>query len=163
MAKKQAGAKAADAPRQILNRRARYEYNILESFEAGLVLQGSEVKSLFLGRANLGDAFCKVADGELILVNLDIEPYEHASAFQPERRRDRKLLVHAREIANLDRKVKEKGLTLIPLKLYFNARGKAKAEIGLARGKAAYDKREKIAKDDARREMERLRSTRRVE
>ncbi len=163
MAKKRGDDGASQAPKQIQNRRARFDYHIIESHEAGIMLEGSEVKSVFLGRANLGDAFCKIVEGEMLLVNLDIEPYEHSKAFQPERRRDRKLLMHAKEIATLNRKSLEKGFTLIPLKMYFNGRGKVKVEIGLAKGKAQYDKRTQIAKDDARREMERMRSTRKFE
>ncbi len=155
MAKKGA-AKESRAPASINNRRARFDYHFLDTFEAGIVLAGSEVKSLFLGRAHLTDAFCKVSDGELFLINLDIEPYEKAANFQPERRRDRKLLMHRREINNLDRKSMEKGLTIIPSRIYFK-NGKVKVEIALARGKAQYDKRDKIAKDDARREVERAR------
>lgn len=156
MAKKGNG-KTNDAPRSIQNRRARYDYQILETLEAGLVLLGSEVKSIFLGNAHLTDAYCRVQGGEMWLMNMDIEPYEKSSVFAHERRRDRKLLLHRREIEVLDRKSREKGLTLVPLAAYFK-NGKVKIEIGLGRGKAAYDKRDKIAKDDARREVDRLRS-----
>ena len=158
MAKKKAQSKASDAPRQIQNRRARYDYEIVETHEAGIVLVGSEVKSVFLGRANLADAYCVIKGSELYLINLDIELYDHATSFQPERRRDRKLLMHGREIATLNRKSLEKGFTIIPTRIYFNGRGRAKVEIGLARGKTSYDKRDKIAKDDSRREVERIRS-----
>ncbi len=157
MAKKQAGGKASEAPRQIQNRRARFDYELVETHEAGIVLVGSEVKSVYLGRANLSDSFCRITSGELWIQNLDIEPYDHATSFQPERRRDRKLLMHAKEIHVLSRKSLEKGYTIIPTKLYFN-HGRVKVEVALARGKSSYDKREKIAKDDARREIERLKS-----
>jgi len=160
MAKKKAdNKKGGEAPRSIQNRRARYDYAIEESHEAGVVLQGSEVKSVFQGRAHLTDAYCRVLNGELWLFNADIEPYEQASVFQHERRRDRKLLMHRREINVLDRKSLEKGFTLIPLAMYFK-NGKVKVEVGLGRGKAEYDKRAKIAKDDARREVDRVRSGR---
>lgn len=158
MAKKGNG-KTNDAPRSIQNRRARYDYQILETLEAGLVLLGSEVKSIFLGNAHLTDAYCRVLNGEMWLMNMDIEPYEKSSVFAHERRRDRKLLLHRREIEVLDRKSREKGLTLVPTAAYFK-NGKVKIEIGLGRGKANYDKRDKIAKDDARREVDRLRSGR---
>lgn len=157
MAKKGAQNKGAESPRQIQNRRARFDYELIESHEAGIVLVGSEVKSVFLGRANLADAYCQVVNGELFLINADIEPYENSSHFQPERRRDRKLLMHAKEIATLNRKSMEKGFTIMPTKMYFN-HGKVKVEVALARGKAQYDKRQQIAKDDTRRELERLRS-----
>jgi SsrA-binding protein len=154
---KQSDKKRNEAPHSIQNRRARFDYNILESHEAGIALVGSEVKSLYLGRAHLNDAFCRVVNGELYLVNADIEPYEKATVFQHERRRDRKLLMHRKEIDSLDRKSMEKGLTLIPLALYFK-NGKVKVDIGIGKGKALYDKRDKIAQDDERREVERLRA-----
>jgi SsrA-binding protein len=155
MAKK-GNSKGSDAPRSIQNRRARYDYSILETHEAGIVLQGSEVKSIFLGKAHLTDAYCRVNQGELWLYNMDIEPYAQASVFAHERRRDRKLLMHRKEIDVLDRKFMEKGLALIPLSVYFK-NGRVKVEVGLGRGKASYDKRDKIAKDDERREVDRLR------
>lgn len=158
MAKKKAQSKASEAPRSIQNRRARYDYELVETYEAGIVLVGSEVKSVFLGRANLADAYCLIKSGELFLINLDIELYDHASSFQPERRRDRKLLMHAREIATLNRKSLEKGFTIIPTRMYFSSKGRVKVEVALARGKSSYDKRDKIAKDDSRREIERIKS-----
>lgn len=156
---KKGADKKNEGPRSILNRRARFDYHIEDSVEAGIALLGSEVKSIFLGRANLTDAYCRVINGELFLLNMDIDPYEKAAlAFLPERRRDRKLLMHRKQIETLDRKSMEKGFTLIPLKVYFNARGRVKVEVGLGKGKAQYDKKDKIAKDDERREVERARS-----
>ncbi|MBS1718137.1 MAG: SsrA-binding protein SmpB [Armatimonadetes bacterium] len=160
MAKKQPKDKSESAPKSIQNRKAYHEYEIIDTFEAGLVLAGSEVKSVFHGRANLTDAYCKVTNGEAWLINADIEPYENASFDKTERRRDRKLLLHKREIDQIDRKSKEKGFTIVALKIYFKNR-KAKVEIGLARGKSHYDKREALAKKDERRELERMRSLRR--
>jgi SsrA-binding protein len=148
------------SPATIDNRRARYDYSILEDYEAGVVLVGTEVKSVFLGRAHLTDAFCRVLSGELWLLNMDIEPYEKAGAFGHDRRRDRKLLLQRKQIDLLQRKAQEKGLTIVPLRVYFNQRGKVKVKIGLAKGKAQYDKREKIAQDETRREAERARSLR---
>ncbi len=156
MAKKE-GKKGNEAPRSIQNRRARFDYNILESHEAGVSLLGSEVKSLYLGKGHLNDSFCRVLNGELFLMNVDIEPYEKASVFQHERRRDRKLLMHRKEINVLERKSLEKGLALIPLALYFKD-GRVKVEVGLGRGKAQYDKRDKIAQDDERREIDRAKA-----
>jgi SsrA-binding protein len=155
MARKQAATQAS-GPKRIENRRARYDYAIDDSIEAGLVLLGSEVKSLFQGRASLTDAYCKVTNGELWLVNMDIEPYEKASVFQHERRRDRKLLLHRKQIDEFERKSKEKGFSILPLAAYFK-NGRVKAEIGLGRGKAEYDKRKTLADKDTRREVERAR------
>ncbi len=122
------------------------------------MLVGSEVKSLYLGRLNMTDAYCAVSNGEMWLYNLDIEPYAHSSAYTPERRRDRKLLLKRKEINLIERKSLEKGLTIVPIKIYFNIRGRAKVLIALARGKREYDKRQKIAEQDTRREMERART-----
>lgn len=158
MAKK-GGAKENRAPASIQNRRARYDYHFLESHEAGIVLAGSEVKSVYLGRAHLTDAYCRIVDGEMFLMNLDVEPYEKAANFQPDRRRDRKLLLHRKEINLLERKSQEKGLAIIPSRIYFK-NGKVKVEITLAKGKAEYDKRDKIAKADARREAAEVRAKR---
>lgn len=158
MAKKGA-EKKNEGPRSIQNRRARFDYHIEDTYEAGIELVGSEVKSIFLGRANLTDAYCKVIKGQMFLINLDVDPYDKGvAAFLPDRRRDRKLLLHRKEINTLERKAQEKGFSLLPLSMYFNSRGKVKLQIGLGKGKALYDKRDKIAKDDERREMDRARS-----
>lgn len=146
-------------PKTIENRRARYDYELLEFHEAGVALAGSEVKSVFLGKVNMTDAYVRVKGDELWLYELDIEPYDHASNFKPERRRDRKLLMHRREIDTIERKSMEKGLSIIPTKIYFK-NGKVKVEIALGRGKKQYDKREQIKKDETRREVERLRGRR---
>lgn len=150
--------KEAKTAATIDNRRARYDFAFLEDFEAGIVLVGSEVKSVFHGRAHLTDAFCRVINSELFLINFDIEPYEQAGIFGHDRRRDRKLLMHRKQIEVLDRRSKEKGLTIVPTRVYFNQRGKVKVRIALARGKAEYDKRQKIAEDETRREIERARA-----
>ena len=158
MAKK-SSPQTPEGPRSIVNRKARHDYEILDSYEAGVALQGSEVKSVFLGRVNLTDAFCQVVGSELFLMNLDIEPYAHSSHFQPERRRDRKLLLHRKEIATIQRKSQEKGLTIIPTKVYFK-NGRVKVEVSLARGRRQYDKRDKIEADLARREAKEAKSMR---
>ena len=150
--------KKAEAPRSIQNRKARFDYAISDEVEAGVALQGSEVKSLYLGKAHLNDAYCRVVNGEMFLLNMDVEPYAQASVDAHERRRDRKLLLHRREIDGLERKVMEKGFTLIPLSVYFNDKGRVKVRVGLGRGKANYDKRDSIAKEDARRESDRVRA-----
>jgi SsrA-binding protein len=140
------------------NRRARFEYEILDKIETGIVLIGPEVKSLREGRANLGDAFAHIRGGELFLEKLHISPYEPATRNNAEPQRPRKLLAHRREIERLEGRVHEKGFTLVPLRLYFNDKGRVKVEIALARGKARYDKRETIKRReadlDARRAMQ---------
>ena len=143
------------------NRKARHDYSIFETIEAGIELLGTEVKSLREGRANLRDSFAVIRDEELILKGLHISPYSHTSDRALDPRRDRKLLLHKAEIRRLIGKVQEKGLTLVALKLYFNDRGRAKVEIGLARGKRDYDKRHALAERDARREVERAMKHRR--
>ncbi len=137
-----------------VNRKARRDYEILESFEAGMALSGTEVKSLREGKANLKDSYAKILGGEVFLVNAHISPYSHGNVQNHEPLRDRKLLLHKAEIKRLTGKTEEKGLTLIPLKLYFE-RGRAKVELALARGKREYDKRETIKRRDLQREIER--------
>lgn len=137
-----------------VNRKARHDYAIEETFEAGLVLTGSEVKSLRAGKANLKDSHVRIEKEEAWLWNLHISPYGPASQFGHEPTRTRKLLLHRHEIRRLAGKVKERGLTLIPLRLYFK-RGRAKVEVGLARGKKLHDKRATIRERETRREVER--------
>ncbi len=137
------------------NRKARHDYTIVESFEAGIALMGTEVKSLREGKANLKDAYASIEDGEVVLHGLHISPYSHTSDRDLDPRRDRKLLVKKKEIRRLTGKVTEKGLTLVPLKLYFNDGGVAKVELALARGKRVYDKRRAIAERDADRDLRR--------
>jgi SsrA-binding protein len=137
-----------------VNRKARHEYFIEETYEAGIVLQGSEVKSLRDGKANLVDSYARIMRGECILLNAHINPYTAANRYNHEPTRTRKLLLHKREILRLSGKVREKGLTLVALKLYFKG-GRAKVELGLARGKKLYDKRETLRKKVAQREVER--------
>lgn len=137
------------------NRKARRDYEILETMEAGIVLCGTEVKSLRAGGAHLKDSYAAVESEELFLYSAHISPYEQGNRFNHEPTRTRKLLMHAREIKRLLGKIQEKGLTLIPLKLYFNDAGKVKVELGLAKGRRAYDKRHEIAERDAKREMQR--------
>lgn len=135
------------------NRRARHDYEILDTLEAGMVLTGSEVKSLRNGAASIVDAYAEIRDNEVFLVGANIAPYASASYLNHEPRRDRKLLLHTREIRRLDSKIREKGLTLIPLQIYFR-RGKAKVELALARGRKQFDKRERIRKRDESRVAE---------
>lgn len=136
------------------NRKARHDYAIEDVYEAGLVLMGTEVKSLRAGRASLVDSYATVRDGEVWLENLHIPEYTEGTWTNHEPRRRRKLLLHREEIAKLVGKTKESGLTLVPLQLYFKD-GKVKVEIALARGKRSYDKRQTLAARDAAREIER--------
>jgi SsrA-binding protein len=136
------------------NRRARHEYEILETYDAGLALVGTEVKSLRAGKVNFQDAFCKIEGNEVWIYNMHISPYEQGNRWNVEPLRKRKLLLHRWEIQELRGKVEQKGLTVVPLALYFQ-RGFAKLEIALARGKKLYDKREAIAERDQRREAAR--------
>jgi SsrA-binding protein len=142
------------------NRRARFDYNIEETFEAGIVLTGSEVKSLRAGRASLGEAYARVAGGEVWLENMHIAPYSQASTRSHEPRRPRKLLLHRKEIDRLVGRTQERGLTLVPMRLYFK-RGLAKVQLGLGRGKRRYEKRQATMEREQRREIERATSARR--
>ncbi len=137
------------------NRRARHEYEILDTIEAGLVLVGPEVKSLRQAKVSLADAYATVRRGELWLLNVHISPYEQAGRENPNPRRERKLLAHRAEISKLAGQVAERGLTLVPLSMYFQD-GKAKVELGLARGKRRYDKRQAIRKREEDREIDRV-------
>ncbi len=137
------------------NRKAHFNFEIDDSFEAGIALLGSEVKSLRSGRANLSDSYAKFKGGELFLVDAHISPYDQANRENHDPLRDRKLLIHKREMKKLFGKVTERGFSLIPLKLYFKD-GKVKVELALARGKKSFDKREAIKKKEQRRELERL-------
>ncbi len=137
------------------NRKALHEYTIIETIEAGIALMGTEVKSLREGGANLRDAYAAIDAGEVILKNMHVSRYSHDADANLNPRRDRKLLLKRTEIKRLTGKVMEKGLTLIPLKIYFNDKGKAKIELALAKGKKVYDKRRDIADRDAKREIER--------
>jgi SsrA-binding protein len=136
------------------NKRARHDYHILDTWEAGIVLTGSEVKSLRSGKANISDAYGIVRGGEVHLLNLHISPYEQASYFNHEPTRTRKLLLHKREIRRMIGAVERQGLTLVPLELYFK-RGKAKVAMGLGRGKKLYDKRADEKRRDDERDMQR--------
>jgi SsrA-binding protein len=147
---------AREQGRQVIarNRRARYDYRIEDTYEAGLVLTGTEVKSLRAGRASLADGFGQISDGEVWLHNVHIPEYTQGTWTNHEPRRIRKLLLHRREIDKLSSATAEQGLTLVPLSLYFKD-GKVKVELGLGRGKRTYDKRHDLASRDAAREVDR--------
>lgn len=137
-----------------VNRQARHEYFVLETYEAGIELYGTEIKSIRTGSVNLKEAWADIQNGQVYIYGMHISPYEKGNIFNKDPLRVKKLLLHKQEINKLLGKIKEKGYTLVPLQVYFKD-GKAKVEIGLARGKKLYDKREDIAKKDARRETER--------
>jgi SsrA-binding protein len=139
------------------NKKATFEYHIEERFEAGLVLTGTEVKSLRAGKANLQEAYCNVESGEMILRGCHIAPYDHGNRANHDPIRTRKLLLHRREIEKLDKAARQKGYTIVPVKLYFK-NGRAKIEIGLGKGKKLYDKRADIAERDSNRRLDRLKS-----
>lgn len=154
--KRKKGGAVATTPGEktvVSNRKARHDYHLLDRFEAGLVLLGSEVKSLREGKASLQDSFASIENGEVWLHNMHVSPYQQASHWNHEPRRNRKLLLHAAEIRRLIGKVQERGFTLIPLRVYFS-RGRAKVELALAKGKKTYDKRVDIRERDLRREEE---------
>jgi SsrA-binding protein len=151
-----AGKKKPAASAAAVNRRARFNYEIGETYEAGIALKGTEVKSLREGRSNIGDAFAGERGGELWLYNAYIPEYLQANRFQHETRRPRKLLLHKREIRKLIGAVDREGMTIVPLKIYFNDRGRAKIQLAVARGKKLHDKRETEKKRSWERERGRL-------
>ena len=146
---KTAGIKLIDT-----NKKAYFDYFIDDTVEAGIVLSGNEVKSIKLQNASLKDSFCKIERGELWLKNMFVAPYAKGSVFNSEERRDRKLLLHRAELSKLEGKVRQKGITLVPLKLYFKG-NRVKVEIGLCRGKKLYDKRESAREKDIKRDTQR--------
>ncbi len=141
------------------NRKARHDYHIEETYEAGLVLTGTEVKSLRAGQCNLRDTYVEIRDGQATMINSHIAQYKQGNRFNHEPLRPRRLLLHKIEITRLAQKTRERGYTLIPLRIYFSG-SRAKVEIGLARGKHTYDKRRDLAERDAKRDMERVMSSR---
>ena len=145
-----------DKTKEILNRKAKFEFHFLQSYEAGIMLKGTEVKSLRKGEANLKDAYCLFRDGELFVRNMFIAEYDHGNVNNHETRRERKLLLKKPELKKLERRVLEKGLTIVPNKIFFSERGHAKLEVFLAQGKKAYDKRESIKQKDLKRDMDRM-------
>ena len=138
------------------NRRARFDYHIDDTLEAGIQLQGTEVKSLRAGEGTIAESYAELRDGQVWLVNSNIPEFSHGNRFNHEPRRPRKLLLHEREIERLTGAVERKGMTLVPLSIYFNSRGKAKVELALAKGKQAHDKRQSIKERDWKRDKARL-------
>lgn len=140
---------------EVKNRKAAFEYELLERYECGMVLMGSEIKSIRAGGASIGEAFCAFQDGTLVVRNMQINPYGTNVHFVHEPRRDRKLLLNRSELKKLEKKVKDAGITIIPVRLYIGKKGFAKLEVALARGKKLYDKRASIKEREVKRELER--------
>lgn len=142
----------------VVNKKAYFEFEILDTYTAGIVLTGTEIKSIRLGKIQMSDAFCAFQGTEIVLRNMHINEYEFGSYFNHEPKRQRTLLLHKKEIKKIGAKVKEKGLTIIPLKLFINDRGFAKVEIGIAKGKKLFDKRDSIKEKDSKRDLDRRHS-----
>lgn len=141
----------------ILNKRARFDYEIIETYTAGIVLAGTEIKSIRLGKANITESFCEFnAQNELFAINTYIEEYTHGNQFNHKARSERKLLLNKRELKTLVKNVQAKGLTIVPLKLHTTEKGIAKLDIGLCRGKKTYDKRESLKEQDTKRDLDRI-------
>ena len=144
----------------IKNKKARFEYELLDTYVAGIVLTGSEIKSIRQGKASIAESFCEFNDrGELFVINMYIEEYSHAHHYNHKPRSERKLLLNKRELAKWHKEVKNTGITIVPLRLFVNDRGLAKLEIALAKGKKIYDKREVIKDRDAKRNLDRIKKS----
>ena len=141
----------------ILNKKAKFDYELIETFSAGIVLSGTEIKSIRLGKANITESFCEFNDnGELFAINTSIEEYAFGNQFNHKARSERKLLLNKRELKSLSRSVETKCLTIVPLRLFTNEKGFAKLEIALCRGKKTYDKRESLKEQDTKRDLDRI-------
>ncbi|RMG82815.1 MAG: SsrA-binding protein SmpB [Bacteroidetes bacterium] len=145
---------------EIINRRAKFEYHFLDTFEAGIVLTGTEIKSIRAGNVNLNDAYCRFKNGELFVESMYIKEYKFATHFNHEARRPRKLLLRRTELRKLEKRVKERGFTIVPFRLFISERGLAKLEIALAQGKKTFDKRESIKEKDQKRDLARMKKMR---
>ena len=146
----------AEHTKEVKNRKAKFEYHLMQSFEAGMMLKGTEVKSLRKGEASLADAYCLFVNGELYIKSMFIAEYSHGNINNHETRRDRKLLLKKPELRKIEKRISEKGFTLVPYKIFFSERGYAKVEIFLAQGKKSYDKRESIKDRDSKRDLDRI-------
>ena len=140
----------------ILNKRARFDYEVIDTYIAGIVLTGTEIKSIRLGKANITESFCEFSNNELFAINTYIEEYSFGNQFNHKSRSERKLLLNKKELKNLQKSVQAKGLTIIPLKLFTNEKGLAKLQIGLCKGKKNYDKRESLKEQDTKRDLDRI-------
>lgn len=141
----------------IKNKRASFDYELLEKFTAGIVLVGTEIKSIRLGKASLSESYCAIQNGEMWLINMNISEYFYGSYNNHETRRDRKLLLNKKELKKIERKTKETGLTIVPVRLFFTERGFAKVRIALAKGKKQYDKRQTLREKEDKRQLDRVR------
>ncbi|MGC4039339.1 MAG: SsrA-binding protein SmpB [Flavobacterium sp.] len=140
----------------ILNKRAKFDYEIIETYTAGIVLTGTEIKSIRLGKANITEGFCEFHNNELFAINTQIDEYLYGNQFNHKAKSERKLLLNRRELNKLERNSDTKGLTIIPLRLFVDENGRAKLEIGLCRGKKTYDKRESLKEQDTKRDIDRI-------
>jgi SsrA-binding protein len=140
----------------ILNKRAKFDFEIIETYTAGIVLAGTEIKSIRLGKANITESFCEFSNNELFAINTYIEEYTFGNQFNHKARSERKLLLNKRELKSLAKNVQAKGLTIVPLKLHTTEKGLAKLDIGLCRGKKTYDKRESLKEQDTKRDIDRI-------
>lgn len=143
----------------IKNRKAKFNYEFLDKFTAGIVLKGTEIKSIREGKASIAESFCEFQNGELFIINMHVEEYSHASYFNHTPKSERKLLLNKRELRKLEKEVRPGGLTIIPLNLYINEKGLAKLTIALSRGKKEYDKRETIKERDSKRSLNRIKKS----
>lgn len=142
----------------ILNKRAKFDYEIIDKYDAGIVLTGTEIKSIRLGKASIAESFCEFNNGELFVINSHIEEYSFGTHYNHKAKSERKLLLTKKELRSLEKSVQNKGLTIIPLRLYINEKGLAKMEIALCRGKKNYDKRETIKDRDTKRDLDRIKN-----
>lgn len=143
----------------ILNKRARFDYEIIDKFDAGIVLTGTEIKSIRLGKASIAESFCEFHTGELFVINSTIEEYLYGTHYNHRAKSERKLLLNKKELKSLEKSVQNKGLTIVPLRLYTNEKGLAKLEIALCKGKKNYDKRESIKERDTNRDIDRVKKS----
>ena len=143
----------------ILNKRAKFDYEILDRYTAGIVLTGTEIKSIRLGKASIAESFCEFHDGELFLINSHIEEYLYGTHYNHKAKSERKLLLNKRELKKLNKDSDNKGLTIVPLRLFTNEKGLAKLEIALCRGKKNYDKRESLKEQDTKRDLDRVKKS----
>jgi SsrA-binding protein len=143
----------------ILNKRAKFDYEILEKYDAGIVLTGTEIKSIRLGKASITESFCEFHNGELFVINSQVEEYLYGTHYNHKAKSERKLLLNKRELKSLEKSMQNKGLTIVPLRLYINEKGYAKMEIALCRGKKNYDKRETIKDRDTKRDIDRVKKS----
>ena len=143
----------------ILNKRAKFDYEILERYDSGIVLTGTEIKSIRLGKASITESFCEFHNGELFVINSQVEEYLYGTHYNHKAKSERKLLLNRKELKSLEKSMQNKGLTIVPLRLFINEKGYAKMEIALCRGKKNYDKRETIKDRDTKRDIDRVKKS----